>query len=1407
MNQSWFRRYPSLKKASAVLLAAMLTAGTVPAVMPPGMQMFSASTVKAEDNAYKKTEVDLSKGLKQGVTYGDDEIASISVLEDMSAKTDNRTVDGVSYENYIQGKKNASQNKGAIPTEGSVFKIKANTDSTIYFAIGTAKNKQWHFVEEDTKKDLNSDGSFLTEDHYSFRLTAQKTYYFYLDGSKPKVYGISLTKGSPSINWDKVAAPKLESPTVNGDKVTINYTALIGDQGAEKLDVNVSLDGKIIDTLTTKANGESGSISYQPLKSGDYTFEPVLKREGKEDKRGESVNLKGFVLPLSKPSITAVTDKGGGKVEVTFDSVKEAEKYLVSYSTDGKTYTEGQSSKGNSVVFTVPQTGKDYYFRVTAERGNDQSVSDPMRHQVNDQWKATWLYSAFGQGVSGSSKDCGYQKISDDSARVYDINGKGKLVPASTDGLSFYYTKVPSDQNFTLSADVNVNTWKYSNGQEGFGLMASDDIGENGDASVFWNNSYMASVTKVLYNYDKDKESATDNTSFPQYTMKLGVGSQEKSGVTKENLEALNNNDTTVVNRDFTSKMSTLETAAGQSGQPAGTYNIVGKRDTSSAGAGPDLAQYTSFKLQIQKNNTGYFVSYTDPSGKTKTQKYYDTKALEKLDPDYVYAGIFASRNCDVTAKNISLTTRDPKEDAPAEKIEMKKITPIFKIDSPASANGSDYTLRLTSNYDGKVTVKNSSGEAVAFGEVHKGEVSRFPVKVEAGKNTFTAVSQPNEGYQPDKFSVLSNYKENTAKISVSYFKYDGDLIYVGPDGKGRGTKKSLASIYDAVKYAAPGQTIVLLPGKYDLKSGLMIPLGTNGTKDQPIKMIADPSKESRPVLDFSQAKDTIGLEIAGDYWYLSGFDVTNAPNGKDGIHVSGSFNTLDRIHAYHNGNTGIQISRIGDQQANEEWPAHNLILNCTSYANADAGYEDADGFAAKLTIGEGNIFDGCIAYNNADDGWDLFAKPETGSIGSVTIKNCLAYGNGYGLDGTDEGNGNGFKMGGSSLSGHHRLVNSVAFNNKAKGIDSNSCPDIEIENSISFNNGGSNVALYTTDAKNTDFSARGIISYRKGTDIAETIKPKGSQDIKKIYQASNFFWKGAKEASHDASKEVSDAWFKSDATGFDLTKHTFSKTPVSRNADGTIRMNGLLELTDLAIKTIGKENACLVGGQPSKDLALTGVETKGLKTDFTKPAPEEPSKTKVEMLTIPMVNESNERLSGLKGIQLSSDTIVKNQKGEEVALSDVKVIAVTSGDIYKEASERIKKALKEKGIKAPSNGSLSVVEVYLTDQDKEKLSVNGQIEVTLDFPKGTSEKGYTFLVYHLKDDGSLETLKPEVTKEGLTVKTTSLSPFAILASPVTEKGTKTSPKTGEGKAADMPIALVIFGFAAMMISEKKRRA
>jgi hypothetical protein len=297
-------------------------------------------------------------------------------------------------------------------------------------------------------------------------------------------------------------------------------------------------------------------------------------------------------------------------------------------------------------------------------------------------------------------------------------------------------------------------------------------------------------------------------------------------------------------------------------------------------------------------------------------------------------------------------------------------------------------------------------------------------------------------------------------------------------------------------------------------------------------------------------------MVLAGDYWYFKGFDVTRSSNAQKGVQVSGSHNTLDQINTYYNGNSGIQISRYKSTDGWDNWPSYNLILNCTSYGNADRGYEDADGFAAKLTIGNGNVFDGCIAYNNADDGWDLFAKIESGPIGKVVIKNSVAYGNGYLEDGTNAGNGNGFKMGGSSISGYHTLINSVAFNNKAKGIDSNSCPDIQVENCTTFNNGSYNVAFYTSGAANTDFSGKGLLSYRTAsTGVREEIKPKGTQDTAKIYGTTNYYWDETKLASENsAGTAVSSDWFKS-----------LTFTGLSRNANGTINMNGFLELTNLA--------------------------------------------------------------------------------------------------------------------------------------------------------------------------------------------------------------------------------------------------
>jgi hypothetical protein len=117
---------------------------------------------------------------------------------------------------------------------------------------------------------------------------------------------------------------------------------------------------------------------------------------------------------------------------------------------------------------------------------------------------------------------------------------------------------------------------------------------------------------------------------------------------------------------------------------------------------------------------------------------------------------------------------------------------------------------------------------------------------------------------------------------------------------------------------------------------------------------------------------------------------------------------------------------------------------------------ENADGFAAKLTCGEGNVFDGCISYNNSDDGWDLYAKEATGPIGVVTLKNCIAFRNGFTEDGRGYGDcdGNGFKLGGGGIGTRHKVENCLAFENLNCGFTDNNNPEFgEMKNCTAYNN------------------------------------------------------------------------------------------------------------------------------------------------------------------------------------------------------------------------------------------------------------------------------------------------------------------------------------------------------------------
>lgn len=1116
-------------------------------------------------------ELDLSGGLLKGQTYE----GGISVLADMPYTSNTLEACGVLYEGTVQTpKENPSPNNGAIPTTGAAVKLVAEKAGKLKVTVSLV-SKVYYFLEETAngpKEVLKFDNTTNTQTGGKVLILpveAGKTYYLYTHGSKIKMYGITVDYRT-SLDWNKIETPVLGTPSVKGGTISVPYTAQVGGIYGESLDVTMyNANGKEVMKQSITAESESGVAEFTPEASGAYSFKAELIRTGETSKVSNTTTGVNFVLPMATPAGLNAENKGHGNVKLTWQAVPEAENYTVYV--DGKVYAEGVTKLLQKISgLTV---GQEYTFGVAAVRGNDISKPAEVKLTITEDAVKTWNYSAFGSSVdtmSEGGKNNGFSGSYDtQDLKVWSMNSKGKLVPNSTDGVAFYYTTIdPETENFTLSADVTVDSWKFTNGQEGFGLMVADRVGENGSGNSFWNNSYMVSATKVEYFWDAEAGQVSD--AGDKYTMKLGVGSQEKIGVTPENLAA-----DTVVD-DFQTAMRTLETSAVASGQGAGTYNMVGGYEAALKDI-TDVNPQTTFHMTIQRNNTGYFLSYTNAAtGETVTNKYYhgdNGDELTRLDENNIYVGFYASRSAKVSFSNMSLTTVAPENDAPAEARPITYVTPNFSIESAKVANNANYEMVYYGNADGVLSITNSKGEAVVSGQ-HVDAKTKFRVNtvLEQGSNTFAVEFTPDADYKPAKYSLLSSYDTVKFDFNVTYNVKDRSYIYVSPDGRsyGSGAKDDPVDIYTAVKSAAPGRTILLKGGTYALDKTVIVERGVNGTADAKIYMIADPEAATRPVLDFQGR--CAGMILAGDYWYFQGFDVTRSANAQKGIQVSGSYNTVDNVVTYKNGNTGLQISRYKSTDNWEDWPSHNLILNCTSYLNADAGYEDADGFAAKLTVADGNVFDGCIAAYNADDGWDLFAKVETGAIGQVVIQNCVAFKNGYVLDENgqevDAGNGNGFKMGGSSISGHHILRNSVSFGNKAKGIDSNSCPDIEAYSSTSYNNESFNVAFYTNDAKNTAFIAKGILSFKDssnaaGQTVAEQFKPKGTQETSAYENAMNYYWRGENSTNSEGIAATAE-WFQN------MDMNSAIHGGIRRNTDGTINMNGFLAVTSAVPAGVG---------------------------------------------------------------------------------------------------------------------------------------------------------------------------------------------------------------------------------------------
>lgn len=277
---------------------------------------------------------------------------------------------------------------------------------------------------------------------------------------------------------------------------------------------------------------------------------------------------------------------------------------------------------------------------------------------------------------------------------------------------------------------------------------------------------------------------------------------------------------------------------------------------------------------------------------------------------------------------------------------------------------------------------------------------------------------------------MLKRYLTILAIVFTSSVSFATDY-YVAPNGNDTNDgsiDNPVESIKKAQELAVYGDTVYIRGGLYTMREdqiqryyqiwAYVTELNKNG-----INYFA--YQDETPIFDYSNIKPAdlriFAFYLTGSNIHIKGIEIIGVQVTITGhtqsecFEIKGSDNILENISMHNNMAIGVYILD----------GSNNLILNCDAYENWDSVSEggsggNVDGFGCHVRNGDtGNIFRGCRAWLNSDDGFDLINSGE-----AVLIDNCWSFYNGYssvsgtGNDLIGRGDGTGFKVGGYGKGG-----------------------------------------------------------------------------------------------------------------------------------------------------------------------------------------------------------------------------------------------------------------------------------------------------------------------------------------------------------------------------------------------------
>jgi len=341
----------------------------------------------------------------------------------------------------------------------------------------------------------------------------------------------------------------------------------------------------------------------------------------------------------------------------------------------------------------------------------------------------------------------------------------------------------------------------------------------------------------------------------------------------------------------------------------------------------------------------------------------------------------------------------------------------------------------------------------------------------------------------------------------------DAAEYFVASDGDNAnaGTKeKPFATVQHAQEAVAPGDTVIIRGGKYLMREeqiarrnrgwAYVTLLDKSGTKEKPITYKA--ADGERPVFDLSNVKPqglrVHAFQVNGSWLHIIGLEVVGVQVTAKGHTQSicfasdGNHNIYERLSMHDGQAIGIYSQRGAD----------NLFLNCDAYNNWDYTSENqkggnVDGFGCHPIKGAtGNVFRGCRAWFNSDDGYDCISAHE-----AVIFENCWAFYNGTNAKSERLADGNGFKAGGFGSLEADRLPNPIprhtvrfclAVGNRASGFYANHQPGGgDWFNNTAYRNGTNfnmlcRLADNKTDVDGYGQKLRNNLSFKSRADLAK---------------------------------------------------------------------------------------------------------------------------------------------------------------------------------------------------------------------------------------------------------------------------------------------------------------------------------